>query len=145
MKRNQTVIITYYDSSSNCYCLFFSPFKLCTDTSAFNHFSHFGLIYSKWIRVYVKICWKCARNHQAGLWDLVTRTSLWTSKWGVTKLTVGRRCRCWWWCWWCNITRSCPIYTCRTNSELSEKPIFGSITKTFNNLCLACGGVEFQR
>ena len=47
MKTNQTVIITYYDSSSNCYCLSFFPFKLPTDTSALNHFGHNGLIYSK--------------------------------------------------------------------------------------------------
>ena len=42
--------------------LIFVPFMLHTDTSALNHLSHFGLIYSKWIHVYVKICWKCARN-----------------------------------------------------------------------------------
>ena len=57
LKTNQTVIITYYDSSSNCYCLsFFFPFKLPTDTCALNHFGHLGLIYSKRIHVYVKIC-----------------------------------------------------------------------------------------
>ena len=48
MKTNQSFIITYYNSSSNCYCLFFFfPFMLCTDTRALNHLSHFGLIYSK--------------------------------------------------------------------------------------------------
>ena len=121
----------------------FCSFMLHTDTSAFKHLSHFGLIYSKWLHVYVKICWKCARNYQAGLWDLVTCTSLWTSKWGVTKLTFRGICGCWFWCWWCNIT-GCPIYTCRTNSELSKMPIFDSITKTCNNICLGCGGVELQ-
>ena len=124
--------------------LIFVPFMLRTDTRALNHLSHFGLIYSKWIHVEVKICWKCACNLQAGLWDLVTHTSLWTSKWGVMKLTIGGICRCWWVCCWSNITRCCPIYTCRTNREISKRPFFGNITKTCNNMCLVCDGVEFQ-
>ena len=124
--------------------LIFVPFMLRTDTGALNHFGHFGLIYSKWRQVYVKICWKCARNLQAGLWDLVTHIILWTSKWGVTKLTIGGTCMCWWVRCWCNITRSCPLYTCRTNRELSKRPIFGSITKTCINMCLVCDVVEFQ-
>ena len=94
--------------------------------------------------VYVKICWKCACNLQSGLWDLVTYISLWTSKWGVTKLTFRVTFMCWWVHCWCNITRCCPIYTCRTNTELSKIPIFDSITKTCNNICLVCDGVEFQ-
>ena len=124
---------------------FFCSFMLHTDTGAFKHLSHFSLIYSKWIHDYVKICWKCARNHQAGLWDFVTCTSLWTSQWGVAKLTFRGTCGCWCWCWccWCSITRG-PIYICRMNSELSETPIFDSITKSCNNICLGCGGVELQ-
>ena len=142
MKPNQSIIIANYNSSSNCYHHFFS-FMLHTDTSAIKHLSHFSLIYSKWIHDYVKICWKCARNHQAGLWDFVTCTSLWTSQWGVAKLTFRGTCGCWCWCCWCSITRG-PIYICRMNSELSETPIFDSITKSCNNICLGCGGVELQ-
>ena len=144
MKPNQSVIIANYNSSSNCYHhFFFCSCMLHTDTSAFKHLSHFSLIYSKWIHDYVKICWKCARNHQAGLWDFVTCTSLWTSQWGVAKLTFRGTCGCWCWCCWCSITKG-PIYICRMNSELSETPIFDSITKSCNNICLGCGGVELQ-
>ena len=144
MKPNQSVIIANYNSSSNCYHhFFFCSFMLHTDTRAFKHLSHFSLIYSKWIHDYVKICWKCARNHQAGLWDFVTCTSLWTSQWSVAKLTFRGTCGCWCWCCWCSITRG-PIYICRMNSELSETPIFDSITKSCNNICLGCGGVELQ-
>ena len=145
MKPNQSIIIANYNSSSNCYHHFFCSFMLHTDTSAIKHLSHFSLIYSKWIHDYVKICWKCARNHQAGLWDFVTCTSLWTSQWGVAKLTFRGTCGCWCWCWccWCSITKG-PIYICRMNSELSETPILDSITKSCNNICLGYGGAELQ-
>ena len=143
MKPNQSVIIANYNSSSNYYHHFFCSFMLHTDTGAFKHLSHFSLIYSKWIHDYVKICWKCARNHQAGLWGFVTCTSLWTSQWGVAKLTFRGTCGCWCWYCWRSITRG-PIYICRMNSELSETPIFDSITKSCNNICLGCGGVELQ-
>ena len=142
MEANKSLIITYYNSSSNCYnCLLFFPL-LCT--SVFNHLSHFGLIYSKRIYVYIKICWKCACHHQGGLWDYGRHTSLWTSKWGVMKLTFREICMWWWVRCWCYMTRCCPINTCRTNTELFEKAIFDSITKTCNNICLVCDGVEFQ-